>query len=72
MKQRILIVSDMFSSHLMDKRKKLLKENNNDITEICSGPTIVLQPLEINFNKPFTINILNKWFLDGEKKVYVL
>jgi hypothetical protein len=56
-----MLVWDMFRDHLLETVKNELKRNRPFQCVIPGGCSSVLQPLDVCLNKPFKVNMRNKW-----------
>ena len=62
----------MFRAHLLGKVKDTLKENKTYQAVIPGCCTSVLQPLDVCLNKPFKVNMRqrwNQWMVNAEKQI---
>jgi hypothetical protein len=62
-----LLVWDQFRSHLTEKVKRALKEENVTQAVIPGGLTGILQPLDVSLNKPFKVVMRRKWVNGWQK-----
>ena len=60
-KKNSVLVWDMFRAHLLGKVKGTLKETKMHQAVIPGGCTSVLQPLDVCLNKPFKVNMRQRW-----------
>ena len=68
-KERSLLVWDMFGSHITENSKARLSRTNTDIAVKPGGLISLLQPLDVNLNKPlkeYTRKEWNNWMTHGE------
>ena len=61
LKKNSLLVWDMFRALLLGKVKDTLKENKTYQAVIPGGCTSVLQSLDVCLNKPFKVNMRQRW-----------
>lgn len=68
---RRLLVWDANKCHLMPNVKCVLDtQTNSDVSVIPGGLTILVQPADVSWNKPFKSaykELYNAWFLNGDK-----
>ena len=60
---------DKFKSHLVERVKRCLLQNNTDIAVITGGLTSILQLLDVLLNKPYKDRLRakwNEWMISGD------